>query len=209
MFKFIDILLSKKLWDGRSKVYFTLITFLLLLLWKFQCVTWLWGFSPLNGTLEPDSQKLLDDRNFESLYSIVETVSPAIAWRPVVFHILPNTSSGLKPGRSTFWGRAMNEMEIIALSIQHIEKDVYKAEFKPSFGGLYRVVIYLTYVNGEQFQYTRHVSARMVNITGSPFFLQVQGRPPPENIARFCSQAESGTAQGRWVKCGALRGIQR
>ncbi len=127
----------------------------------------------------------------------------------MAFYILPNTSIGVKAGQSTFWGRAMNEMEIIEVKTQHVGNDVYKAEFKPSFGGLYKVDIYLTYVNGEQFDYTRHVRSRMINVTGSPFFHQVLGRPPPENITRYCSQSESGTAQGRWVKCGALRGIER
>jgi hypothetical protein len=212
MFKFVGILFPRKLHrDKRSKCHFALFTFFaILLLWKSECVSWLWQYS-----LEPDesfeatSEKSSDEKNFESLYSVVETVNRAVAWQPVVLRILPSASNGLKAGRSTFWGRAMNELEIIALRIEHVGNDVYKAEFKPSFGGLYEVVIYLTYVNGEQFNCARHVPSRMANITGSPFFLPVHGRPPPENITRYCSQRESGTAQGRWVKCGALRGIER
>lgn len=151
----------------------------------------------------------LNNGDLENLYSVVQTVSPAFAWHFVVLNIVPHSSGIVKLGMSTFWGRATNELEIIALNIYHVGNDMYKAEFQPSFGGFYKVEIYLTYVNGEQFEYyTRHVKARMINETGS-LFVWVQRRPPPANVTRYCSQSESGTARGRWVKCGALRGIER
>ena len=184
-------------------VFLTLLVILLMMLRK------QWSFFPKEYYSSRKSEAK-DAKDFRSLYMVGKTANPAIAWRPLVFYILPKFSNDVKIGMSTFWGRATSDMEIIALSIQHIGNDIYKVEFVPSFSGLYKVDVYLTYVNGEQFlEYTHHVKAKMVNVTGSPFFALVQNRSPPKGITRYCSQSESGTARGRWVKCEALRGIER
>lgn len=186
------------------------LVFLLTLIWKFESINLFTGRSEFFESSKPHPNgTAIKEEDLVGSYIIVETVNPAFAWQPVVLYLSPKSSSNLKVGRSTFWGRAKSDLEIISLKIGHVGNDVYKAVFLPSFGGLYMVDIYLTYVNGEQFEYARHVKARMVNLTGSPFFLVVQGRTPPGNITRYCTQAESGTALGRWVKCGALWGIER
>lgn len=207
MFGFINLKISKMHRTRPSQcilAFLTVLVFLLMLLRKRR-----WSLFPEENY---SSRKLeaTDDKDFRSLYMIGKTANAAIAWRPLIFYILPKFSNDVKIGLSTFWGKAASDMEIIALRIQHIGNDIYKVEFLPCFGGFYKVDIYLTYVNGEQFlEYTRHVKAKMVNVTGSPFFILVQNRSPPKGITRYCSQSESGTARGRWVKCEALRGIER
>ena len=216
MGRFSNVAFSQKHWCRPPQCVCVLLTFLLtllMILWKFECINLQLKFSSAGSysseIVEAHRQKP-SDRDIRCSYDIVETVKPAIAWRSVLFKVLPHSSNNVKTGKSTFWGKATHKFEIIALNIQHLADDVYEVEFKPSFGGLYEIEIFLTYVNEEQFtQYTRHVRARMVNVTGSPFSLLVQGRAQPKGISRYCSQFESGTSQGRWVKCGALRDIER
>ena len=155
--------------------------------------------------LSKDSNSVGD---FHSLYSLLKPTSRAIAWRSVEFVIKPRSTNGLLAGRTTFRGEATSEFEVLVLDSKHIGGDVYRAGFKPSFGGEYKITVLLTYVNGENFNYSSHRASIMTNIEGSPFVLSVESQPPPEDITRYCSQLESGTARGRWVRCGSLRGIE-
>lgn len=147
----------------------------------------------------------------KSLYIAVEMVNPAFAWQEVVLHVMPvKRNDGIQVGRSTFWARAVHKLEIIALDISHVGSDVYRASFTPTFAGLYTVDIMLTYINGEQFEhFSRHVRARYINVSGSPFQVFVWDRVQDRNITRYCTQLESGTEKGRWVKCGSIKGIDR
>lgn len=145
---------------------------------------------------------------FRSFYSVRERSSTAIAWQSVTFDIRPRSTRGLLVGRTAFRGEAANPLEILVLDIRHVGGDVYRAKFTPSFGGEYNVTVLLTYVNGENFNFSSHVPSKMVHIEGSPFLVSVESRPPPDGITSYCSQSESGTARGRWVRCGSLRGIE-
>lgn len=190
-----------------SQCILALLTFLVMLLIILRKPRW--NFFP-DENFSSSTLEAKDAEHYRSLYVVGKTAHTAIAWRPLIFYILPKFLNDVKTGKSTFWGKATSDKEVIALSIQHVGNDMYKAEFMPSFGGLYKVDVYLTYVNGEQYlEYSRHVKAKMVNVTGSPFFTLVQNRSPPKGVTRYCSQSESGTARGRWVKCEALRGIER
>ena len=154
------------------------------------------------------SKKLKSVDEFQSLYSVLKPTNRAIAWRSVEFVIKPRSTNGLLAGRTSFRGEATSEFEVLVLDIKHVSGDVYRGGFKPSFGGEYKITVLLTYVNGENFNYSSHRASIMTNIEGSPFVLSVESQPPPEDITRYCSQLESGTARGRWVRCGSLRGIE-
>lgn len=191
-------------------------TFLRWKLWTVNFGKFVFELSENQRVLEPayknfENKEGKNEKNgeFRNLYFVHGLTSQAVAWQPVAFDIRPRATNGVLAGRTTFWAKAKNELEVLVLNITHVGGDVYRASFVPSFGGEYNITVLLTYMNGEQFNYRYHVASKLIDIHGSPFVLTVKGRSPPEGITRYCSQAESGTARGRWVRCGSLRGIAR
>ena len=166
--------------------------------------------APAYKNSENTEEKNKKNGEFQSLYFIHGLASEAVAWQPVAFDIRPRATGGvLLAGRTTFWAKARNKLEVLVLDITRAAGDVYRASFVPSFGGEYNITVLLTYVNGEQFNYGSHVASKLIHIHGSPRILTVESRSAPEGITRYCSQAESGIARGRWVRCGSLGAVDK
>lgn len=115
-----------------------------------------------------------------------------------------------KNGGAVFRVQAYSIYELVSAMAVHAGNETYTAELLLSFPRKYTIMVLLCYVNGLGMEQKYHVEPLLTQIPGSPVDVMVRTGLAPPRIMRHCSSNESGTAPGRWVKCGrALPSIER
>ena len=140
-------------------------------------------------------------------------------WEPftvTIFYNSANNCSGrgvnmLKQnGGAVFRVQAFSVYEMVTSTSEHTVNGEYKASLLLTFPTNYMVMVMVTYVNDLAMESRFHVRPILRQLPRSPFPISVARAPSPENLARYCSKEESGSAHGRWIKCGgAISGLER
>ena len=144
----------------------------------------------------------------------VEPPTSAQAWQLVFFLIRPSeactdSTTQLSAGASNFRLQAFGNREMVTGRVEHIGNDTYRGRLRLTFEDEYIIMVILTYVNNASLEFRAHSPPVLQHVTGSPLEVKVSPGPSLPNYTRYCGQAESGTAAGRWVECGSLPGVEK
>ena len=140
-------------------------------------------------------------------------VSTAWMYYSVIIKWKPHKNCSIKmqrkvsaDGGSTFRVQAMSTVEMVTINTNYVGNGTYVANLLLTFPVNYVVIIMLTYVNNDSMQMRRHARPILKQVPGSPFRVKVNASGVPRGITKYCTAKESGTVEGRWVKCGNVFG---
>ena len=150
--------------------------------------------------------------SFEMLKNIKvwERAKIYIKYNPVNNCSKHNLSKLKDIGGSTFRVQAYSIYEMVTSSSEYIGNHTYIVEFLVSFPTKYKVIVLMTYVNGEAMASYKHTNPILRQLHNSPLEVNVKRAPIPKTVGRYCTNQESGIITGRWIKCGwAIGGLER
>eukprot|EP00794_Sanderia_malayensis_P008097 gene8097-8965_t len=127
-----------------------------------------------------------------------------ISWQASVS---PNCSADVRRNvsfreGSVFRVQAFSNQELVTKTAEYKDNETYVAELLLTVPGRYAIMVMLTYINGDNLEHRYHVKPILKQIQGSPYNVIVTPNQIPAGVTRYCGKRESGTAAGRWVKCG-------
>ncbi len=107
---------------------------------------------------------------------------------------------------SVFRVQAYSNQEIVTKTAAYVDNHTYAAELFLTTPGRYSILVMLTYINGDSLEERFHVTPILKQVRGSPYNIIVMANKIPDGISQYCTKEESGSALGRWVKCGNIFG---
>ena len=140
-------------------------------------------------------------------------------WRKTIINIKLNRlknctemiySSLEENGGSVFRVQALSVYEMVTSTATYIGNGTYEVQLLLTFPAKYTIMVLLVYVNGIAMQLKRHSRPLLRQLPGSPFHVNVFKDNSTSQVTSYCTNRESGTVAGRWVKCGgAIPGLER